>query len=233
MKRTSPALGGILILLPLLLQPACYSVGAKAPAGANVALAGPHESCVETKRKRVHFALAGLVPLHDSTVAASPGTRARIQSETDIVDVFLRGLGYTFTFGLYGGTQSVVVETCYGPQAGVVAGAPMPPPPPPPPPAPAPQGVTITVPQVSIGLGTTRGKRARRSATRGGASNQAYCSSSLDCGSGEFCKDRGDGMKMCMGDNAPGEYCSSSIDCGSGSFCKDPGDGMKMCMGGR
>src|SRR5690348_6322842 len=49
----------------------------------------------------------------------------------------------------------------------------------------------------------------------------AYCNSSIDCGSGQFCKDRGDGLKLCMGNNARGDYCESSIDCNPGMFCKE------------
>lgn len=59
----------------------------------------------------------------------------------------------------------------------------------------------------------------------------AYCQSGIDCGSGQFCKDRGDGIKLCMGKGHGGAYCKSSIDCGSGMFCKDRGDGLKVCMG--
>lgn len=220
MKATSLGL-----LVPLFLFSACYGVSGRAPTGSNVALAGAHESCVETNRKRVHFGLAGLVPLHDSSIAAVPGTRARIQAETDIVDILLRGLGYTFTFGLYAGTQSVVVETCYAPPPGVAASSPMPPPPA----AYAqPQDVRVTVPAVSIELGSSRAHHPQRAVAR----QQAYCSNSLDCGSGEFCKDRGDGMNVCMGKGAQGHYCNSGIDCASMS-CKDPGDGFKVCMGRR
>jgi hypothetical protein len=56
------------------------------------------------------------------------------------------------------------------------------------------------------------------------------CNSTIDCPSGGFCKDRGDGIKMCMNHNGRGEFCSSTIDCGSGLFCKSRGDGLKSCM---
>jgi hypothetical protein len=58
----------------------------------------------------------------------------------------------------------------------------------------------------------------------------AFCHGSLDCGSGEFCKDRGDHVNVCMGNGSRGESCASSIDCGSSMFCKDRGDGFKVCM---
>jgi hypothetical protein len=56
------------------------------------------------------------------------------------------------------------------------------------------------------------------------------CHSSIDCAAGAFCKDRGDGYKICMNDGRRGELCSSSIDCEHGRFCKDRGDGMKVCL---
>ena len=57
-----------------------------------------------------------------------------------------------------------------------------------------------------------------------------YCHSSVDCRSGEFCKDRGDGIKLCMGDGRQNDFCKTGIDCGRGLFCKDRGDGLKVCM---
>jgi hypothetical protein len=58
----------------------------------------------------------------------------------------------------------------------------------------------------------------------------AACNSSIDCGSGEFCKEDSTGYKVCMGHGGRGAACSSSIDCGSGMFCKEDSDGYKMCM---
>ncbi len=57
------------------------------------------------------------------------------------------------------------------------------------------------------------------------------CASGLDCGPREFCKDRGDGLKLCMGNNVRGEFCASGIDCAPSLFCKDRGDGLKVCIG--
>lgn len=57
-----------------------------------------------------------------------------------------------------------------------------------------------------------------------------YCQNSFTCGSSQFCKDRGDGVKLCMGDSPPSAYCVSSIDCADG-FCRDRGDGLRVCMG--
>jgi hypothetical protein len=58
----------------------------------------------------------------------------------------------------------------------------------------------------------------------------ANCRSSMDCGSGEFCKDRGDGVRVCMGHGIRGEPCKAAIDCDSMLMCKDRGDGFKVCM---
>jgi hypothetical protein len=61
-------------------------------------------------------------------------------------------------------------------------------------------------------------------------SNGNACNSSIDCGSGEFCKEDSTGYKVCMGHGGRGAACSSSIDCGMGMFCKEDSDGYKMCM---
>ncbi|MHB8873784.1 MAG: dickkopf-related protein [Myxococcaceae bacterium] len=63
-----------------------------------------------------------------------------------------------------------------------------------------------------------------------GSRSASSCRSSLDCGSGQFCKDRGDGAMACMGGGGAGAPCTSGIDCGSGQFCKDHGS-LKVCMG--
>jgi hypothetical protein len=64
----------------------------------------------------------------------------------------------------------------------------------------------------------------------GGAVGGNYCNSSIDCQGGGFCKDRGDGVKVCMNNGVRNQYCHSSIDCGGGLFCKDRGDGINVCM---
>jgi hypothetical protein len=63
-----------------------------------------------------------------------------------------------------------------------------------------------------------------------GGNGNYYCHSSIDCGPGGWCKDRGDGVNVCMSHGSRGEFCQSSIDCGGGLFCKDRGDGMNVCM---
>jgi hypothetical protein len=99
------------------------------------------------------------------------------------------------------------------------------------PPSATPRNVTVTVPSVSVGFGASAGHRRRANSRRAPIEDDLpFCQSGLDCGSGQFCKNRGDGIKLCMGDGANGDYCSSSIDCDDG-FCKNRGDGLKVCMG--
>lgn len=45
------------------------------------------------------------------------------------------------------------------------------------------------------------------------------CRSSLDCGSGGWCRDWR-GQKVCMNEGGPGAPCGSSLDCASGLFCR-------------
>jgi len=62
-----------------------------------------------------------------------------------------------------------------------------------------------------------------------------YCQNNLDCdGTSNWCKDRGDGIKVCMSSKGhAGDYCTSGLDCGNSLFCKDRGDGLKQCMGNK
>lgn len=53
------------------------------------------------------------------------------------------------------------------------------------------------------------------------------CRSSLDCASGQWCKDRGDGANVCMGGGGQGSPCTSSLDC-EGMWCR--GSGIKTCQ---
>jgi hypothetical protein len=99
-------------------------------------------------------------------------------------------------------------------------------------PLPAPSGWAVATarpaapaPTVSVGVSFQAGSAARAPATGPG-----FCHSSIDCPGGGFCKDRGDGLKVCMDNGGEGASCHSSIDCGGGGFCKDRGDGLKVCM---
>lgn len=57
-------------------------------------------------------------------------------------------------------------------------------------------------------------------APQGGSAAGSSCRSGLDCGSGQFCKDRGGGVMVCMGHGGEGAPCSSAIDCTFGLFCR-------------
>jgi len=59
---------------------------------------------------------------------------------------------------------------------------------------------------------------------------QWVCDNTLDCKGKGWCKDRGDGVKLCMKDGARGDYCTSTIDCGSGLWCKKGPAGLEVCM---
>jgi hypothetical protein len=57
-----------------------------------------------------------------------------------------------------------------------------------------------------------------------------YCRSSLDCSISQSCRDRGDGVEVCMGDGTTGDYCRSSLDCASSRSCR-PWAGLSVCVG--
>jgi len=63
-----------------------------------------------------------------------------------------------------------------------------------------------------------------------GTTGQWACDSTIDCSGHGFCKDRGDGVKLCMHEGARGDYCTSTIDCGGGLFCKRGPGGLEICM---
>src|SRR5262245_32470112 len=117
-------------LLVASLLAGCYSIKTSAPPGTMSAFAASGEACVPVGSRRVHYALAGLIPINSNEVVVPANTRARVVTETDVLDVVLRVVGAAFTLGLYGGTQSATVELC-----SAVPGTPPPavalPPPPP------------------------------------------------------------------------------------------------------
>lgn len=67
----------------------------------------------------------------------------------------------------------------------------------------------------------------RRSA--GSSTDQMPCKYSYDCKPG-FCKDRGDGVRLCMNKGERGDYCTNGTECGFGLFCKDGPQGLKVCQ---
>jgi hypothetical protein len=91
---------------------------------------------------------------------------------------------------------------------------------------PAPQTAPVHVVVEHRGWPSPQGTAHATPSRRAGS---AGCSSHLDCGSGGWCKDRGDGVNVCMDRGGQDGFCDSSIDCGRG-FCKDRGDGLKVCM---
>ncbi|MBK7857400.1 MAG: hypothetical protein IPJ65_02005 [Archangiaceae bacterium] len=91
-------------------------------------------------------------------------------------------------------------------------------------PPPPPPNITINVTPAAVAAASPRRLGRAR------AVESSSCTSSLDCGPGGWCKDRGDGVNVCMNHGSHGDYCQSSIDCGAGGFCKDRGDGVNVCM---
>ena len=58
---------------------------------------------------------------------------------------------------------------------------------------------------------------------------EGRCTGDQDCNAGR-CRDRGDGITICMHKGQSGDGCRFSSDCDSGLFCKDPGNGLRACM---
>lgn len=56
-----------------------------------------------------------------------------------------------------------------------------------------------------------------------------FCQAHGDCDHGQFCRDRGDRVKLCMGSGKRGEYCTDTIDCASGLFCKTYSASLRVC----
>ena len=77
--------------------------------------ASSNELCVPVSTRRVHYALVGLVPINNNEISVPANARVRVVTEASGLDVFLRALGTVFTLGLYGGSQSAVVEVCGAP----------------------------------------------------------------------------------------------------------------------
>lgn len=49
---------------------------------------------------------------------------------------------------------------------------------------------------------------------------QVNCRSNAECRPGQYCRNRGDGVNLCMGGSGRGYYCISSSDCAPGLYCK-------------
>lgn len=108
MKKIAAAL-----LLLAVTVTGCYTTKIVAPPGATATVAPKQAACFPTAHKRVHYLLFGLVPLGDNSSESviQPGQVVQVTTEADPVDVILRLLG-GFTFGIYGGSQSIKVSAC-------------------------------------------------------------------------------------------------------------------------
>jgi len=95
---------------------------------------------------------------------------------------------------------------------------------------PPPQPIYVAPPPVYVTPAPVYVAPAPRTVIIMPSTSGSICKSSLDCGSGEFCKENSDGIRVCMGRGGRGAACSSSIDCDSGLFCKDRGDDFNVCM---
>lgn len=99
----------------------------------------------------------------------------------------------------------------------------------PPPQQPYPQPSTYDAPaQPAHPVVERMPARKPRAASSGGG--LAYCQSTGECLSGETCKDRGDGIRLCMGKGQRNDFCAAPADCTSGLSCAARNDGLKVCQ---
>ncbi len=61
-------------------------------------------------------------------------------------------------------------------------------------------------------------------------STQAGCRQHADCAANTFCKDRGDGALVCMGQGPQGAYCQSAGDCAAGLTCRVTYQSVSTCQ---
>jgi len=61
---------------------------------------------------------------------------------------------------------------------------------------------------------------------------QSFCRNNLECRSGEHCRNRGDGVTVCMGRGQRGFYCISSPDCSYGLSCRSlpQNSALRVCQ---
>lgn len=98
------------------------------------------------------------------------------------------------------------------------SGAGYPPPPPTGTPPPPPSGASSAYPPPPPGQGAHS------------IPVQASCTVNADCPINTFCKNRGDGQSMCLGDGVPGQYCTSSEDCQHGLTCRPVEGALSTCQ---
>lgn len=56
------------------------------------------------------------------------------------------------------------------------------------------------------------------------------CGSGLDCAGTLTCRDRGDGVKVCMGNGAQGAYCAYGTDCAGALSCRPTYGAIMTCQ---
>jgi hypothetical protein len=79
-------------------------------------------------------------------------------------------------------------------------------------------------------FGTTQRVQLAAPAAGAVAGQQLYCRSSGECSLGQTCRNRGDGITMCLGNGARNYYCVTSMDCSSGLLCRDIGArNLRIC----
>lgn len=77
------------------------------------------DACYPAGSRRVQYMFWGLLPVSDPSAAnlIPPGSKVRIETETDFLDGFLRFAGIFLTLGIYAGSQSIDVSICQQPPA--------------------------------------------------------------------------------------------------------------------
>lgn len=64
-----------------------------------------------------------------------------------------------------------------------------------------------------------------------GRQQNSLCEFSSDCVGSLFCKDRGDGVSVCVGSGHQNDFCATTGDCVGSLSCKAKNDKVKVCMG--
>lgn len=59
---------------------------------------------------------------------------------------------------------------------------------------------------------------------------QTGCRQHGDCAPNTFCKDRGDGALVCMGQGLQGAYCQTAADCAAGLVCRATYQAVATCQ---
>jgi hypothetical protein len=92
----------------------CYRTEIVAPPNSSATLAPKLTNCTPLAHKRVHYLLAGLIPIGDNTsedIVPAGGT-IQVVADAGPVDVLLRVIGWVLTASIYSGTTSLRVNLC-------------------------------------------------------------------------------------------------------------------------